>query len=599
MRLVSAIGPALRGIAAWPGRHRSAAGALAWITGGFVLLVGAVMFVGLLRQPHHEPWTMRELQEARAALHRAPTNEALIARIRVLDHELRQAYFTRLDRNRRGAWLLFGAGALLVVAMSGLFSGTRLALGRTAPAPQDREREALMAGRTVALTGALVLAGIAALGLLAPTGTLERASAVAEATKRAAAAPDSAESSWPTAEALARNWPRFLGASGANHAAAEGLPVRWGADVGNGVLWKTPISLPGFSSPIVWEQRVFVTGGNNEQRRVFCLDAKSGTLLWDRPVTSPGETRQVRPPELSGAAACTPATDGRRVFAIFGTGEMGALDFEGELLWSRRFDFSVNAYGHASSLVVWRDRVFVQADQGHADDGRSELLALDAATGEVVWRVKRPVSGSWATPALATLAGKEQLVLAGDPFLIAYDPANGSELWRADVLGSELAPSPVVMGDLVIASSPGIHVVAVKADGAGDVTETRVVWKDEEDVPDVSTPVVAGGLLYSIDTAGRFICRDAATGAKIWEHDFEEEAQASPLVAGERIYIFGQSGKVWVLEAGRELRELAAFDLGEEVYASPAVAAGRLYLRTKEHVCAIGGPDAGGGSGAF
>lgn len=201
-----------------------------------------------------------------------------------------------------------------------------------------------------------------------------------------------------------------------------------------------------------------------------------------------------------------------------------------------------------------------------------QLHAFDTRTGNPHWATKRPVGGSWTTPTTLAVAGRTLVVTAGDPWLMAHDAATGTEVWRAKVLGGELAPSPVFAGGLIVAISPGHAFSAVKPDGTGDVTATHVAWKLEENVPDVPTPVVAGDLLITADAEGHVFCRELATGKAVWDHAFEMEFQASPLLAGNRIYLFAQPGNVFVFEAAREYRQLAAFEMGEEIYASPAVA---------------------------
>jgi outer membrane protein assembly factor BamB len=232
--------------------------------------------------------------------------------------------------------------------------------------------------------------------------------------------------------------------------------------------------------------------------------------------------------------------------------------------------------------------LFIQADQGEPEAGESRLLALEARTGKTKWEVKRPVASSWSTPIVIQVAGQPQIITAGDPWLISYEPAAGTELWRARVLGGELAPSPVWAAGLILATSPGQALTAVRPDGAGDVTPSHVVWRTEQDVPDVPTPAATSDLFFTADSTGRVVCRETASGQTVWDHDFEVEFQASPLVTGDRLYLFAQPGRVFVVHAGRTFQQLGAFDMGDEVYASPAVSRGRLLVRTKQSLFCLG-----------
>lgn len=574
---------------------------MAVVLGGFVVVLASLMIWGQVRINRVEPWTSPTLMALREQLHADPKNEALKTEYRQVDHALREAYFVRLERQRTGAWLLLLVGGGWVWALK---QGWRPAPARpwTTGTSDRRYRVARARAITGVVGGGILLAMvISGLWTSHPLEAWERQRALAEAegTSAAPEAPGAASTTGAVAVAVAdpgawmteapHQWPRFLGHQGNNQRQEARIPLQWDVAAGTGVIWRSEVPRTGYSSPVVWKDHLFVTGGNRQGRRMFAYATADGRLLWEQAPLAPGAPEAaIRPPEMSGAAACTPATDGERVYAIFGTGELAAWDFAGTPLWQRRLDVSDNSYGHAASLVVWQDRLLLQMDQGHEEDGRSELLALDVRTGQTVWSVKRPVGGSWTTPWLGEAGGRWQLILAGDPWLMAYDPTDGAELWRARVLGGELAPSPMMAGGLVVAVCPGVSMAAVRPDGTGDVTETHTVWKVTKDMPDVPTPVAWGDWFFTANTEGHVIAWESATGRKVWEHEFEVEIQASPLLLGDRLYLFGQPGNVWVLQAGGEYRLLAEFDMGEEIYASPAVTADRLWIRSAKAVLAIG-----------
>ncbi|MGE3311881.1 MAG: PQQ-binding-like beta-propeller repeat protein [Limisphaerales bacterium] len=595
---------------------------------GFVVVAVTVMIGGQLRKPREEPWRSAELIEAKADLVRDPKNEALKNRVRVLDQGLRQGYFRHLERNRRGAWLVFG-GCVLLVVLAHRMTGAVGLLSRQDPSKwtadggeaagsvgratgieppflrgawvaPDRDRTRLLAGRTLFATSAFVVFGMGLAGgfwrVTLPDRTMGADSRESvEVATRIGGAVEDARAGGSHRHELAANWPRFRGFDGSGRVAStvggDDVPLTWDLKSGEGVLWRASIGLKGYSSPVVWKDRVFVTGGDRSQRRVFAFDATTGSNLWARAVT-PVEAgdRAIEPPDQSGQAASTPATDGARVYAIFGTGELGALDYSGALIWHQRLDLSENGYGHASSLVVENGTLFVQADQGDPEEGKSVLLAIEASTGRTRWMAKRPVGASWATPMLFETGGRWQVVTAGNPWLMAHDAESGTELWRARVLGGELAPSPVFGDGRLFAASPGQALLALATDRTGDITTSGVVWTLEEEVPDVPTPVVVDDLLFTANTEGLVICREAGSGSKIWEHAFELEIQASPLVVGRRLYLFGQPGGVRVLTVGREFELLAEFEMEEDVFATPAVASGRFYLRSDRFLTCVGAP---------
>jgi outer membrane protein assembly factor BamB len=293
-------------------------------------------------------------------------------------------------------------------------------------------------------------------------------------------------------------------------------------------------------------------------------------------------------PEFTGYAACTPATDGTRVFASFGSGELVALDFNGNVVWMRQFGPLVNMYGHSTSLLVWQDRLIVLVDQGEAEAGKSRLYALDTATGREVWQQRRPVGASWATPITIEHAGRTQLITLGDPWLIAYDVERGAELWRADCLGADVAPSPVFAGGYVLAVSPHRHLAAVRPDGQDDVTQTHIAWESPDGSTDITSPVCAGDLVFSVSTEGLLTCLDIATGKLVWEKDLEGQMNASPTLVGDRLYFISLKGQSLVLAAAREHQELARGDLGEPVFASPAFVGERVFVRGTKNLFCLG-----------
>jgi outer membrane protein assembly factor BamB len=358
------------------------------------------------------------------------------------------------------------------------------------------------------------------------------------------------------------------------------------------MLWKAAVPIFNPNSPIVWGNRVFLTGATAGNREVYCFDALSGRLLWQKPVNTP-EGSSGEPPtvsEESGSfAAATAATDGRRVYAIFATGDVAAFDFKGNLVWAINLGKPDNSYGHASSLEIYQDRLLVLFDQGTGKDGKSKLLALDTLSGKTVWQSQpRPIPNSWASPILVNTGQRNLIVTCGNPLAIAYDPATGTELWRAQVLYGEITPSPIYANGLVLTAMEGEKLSAIRPDGVGDVTKTHVVWTADEGLPDIPSPLSDDQRIYLATSGGAVTCYDAKTGKKLWDKELEVSFKSSPSLAGNRVYLVADNGLTFVLHAGPEFKELARSDLGEEVLASPAFADGRIYIRGKQHLFCLG-----------
>ena len=392
----------------------------------------------------------------------------------------------------------------------------------------------------------------------------------------------------PTAGEYRANWPRFRGADGGGFSSQANVPLTCDVKSGANIAWSTEVPAAGFNSPVVWGDRVFLSGGDEEKREVMCFDVASGKLLWKSAVPKAEGDDKVEVPDQSGIAAPSVATDGRRVYAIFANGDLGAFNFDGSVAWSKHLAISKNQYGHATSLLTWQDRVIVQVDQGEADDKLSKLTAFDGATGTVVWEKARAVGASWATPIVCDTAGGPQLVTLALPLVIAYSPQDGAELWRADCLDGEVTPSPVFAGGTLFIVSPANKLQAIRADGMGDVTKTHLGWMAEDGIPDITSPVTNGELIFVITSSGTLTCYDAKTGKKQWEHEFEEDCKASPSIVGDKLVVITMKGTLVVLGAAREFHEVSRSVLGEQVFASPAFAKGRMIVRGVKHLICIG-----------
>jgi outer membrane protein assembly factor BamB len=273
------------------------------------------------------------------------------------------------------------------------------------------------------------------------------------------------------------------------------------------------------------------------------------------------------------------ATDGRRVYVIFATGEVAAFTLDGKLVWAKSFGPLKNPYGHATSLLAWQDRLIVLLDQGESEEGRSKLYALDGKTGQVVWQTPRKVGCSWDTPIIAEVSGQPQVIALAIPWAISYGAKDGAELWRAECMSGEVTPSPVFAGGLVIVPSPSDKLLAIRPDGHGEVTKTHVAWSTEENVPDVTSPVGNGEFVFALTTTGVLTCFNGKDGKKLWEHDFEMEFHASPSIALNRVYLIAQKGAAIVTEAGAQFKELFRTDMPDVFHASPAFAPERIILR--------------------
>lgn len=388
---------------------------------------------------------------------------------------------------------------------------------------------------------------------------------------------------------LSNNWNRFRGFSGSGVISNTDIPTQWDGASGKNILWKTPVPMPGFNSPIVWQDRVFMSGASAEKREVYCYDASTGSILWTGEVpTAPMGNRKLDVMEDTGYAASTMATDGVRVYAIFASGDLAAFDFSGRLLWYKSLGIPESLYGYAASLEVWQDRVLVQFDQGSSGEGKSSIYAFDGATGNLVWETKRPVPNSWTSPILVKVGNDYQLITVADPWVIAYDPNDGKEIWRADCVKGDVGASPVLAGNLVIAIAPDMHNVAIRTGGTGDISGTHLAWENDDVGPTIVSPVADDSRVFYLDTYGTLYVVNTIDGKLIYEYDYGDNINASPTLVAGKLYTLSLDGTMFIGTPGEEEFTLETSNaLGEECFASPAFMPGRIFIRGKEHLYCI------------
>jgi outer membrane protein assembly factor BamB len=507
----------------------------------------------------------------------------LRAQVRDLDSLARQAYLESLSFRRRGAWLLL-ATLLVMLGSLKLMSGT--AKGIPAPATRNDDNQDVRAMAGAAILGFLVfLGGIVyvfaherrpqvGLAALPARNTGARVPAVVPPAAVPAAKPAGDE------KAAESFWPAFRGWRGVGLGAKQQPPVGWDGPTGSNIIWKTKVPLPGYNSPVVWDQQIFISGADKTRRAVYSFNARTGALLWEVAVNVPDVPDEV--PEVSddtGYAASTMACDNRHAYAIFANGDLICVDHAGHVVWSRNLGLPKIMYGYASSLLAHEGRLFVQRDIG----GESALLAFDGATGMELWRDGRDEISAWSSPIMAMLQDEPVLVVNGPGLMVAYAPATGVRLWSSEGLTGEIAPSPASADGLVLAAMSGAGCLALKLEDGAKVWE-----KTDLDVPEITSPVMAEGRAFVLSDNGALTCLQATTGAILWQHEFDATFNASPVILAGRLYLTDITGRTQVIQASGTFEPVATARLGEACYATPAAAGTRLYLRGREHLFCVG-----------
>jgi outer membrane protein assembly factor BamB len=414
------------------------------------------------------------------------------------------------------------------------------------------------------------------------------------------------------------NWAQWRGPEGQGVSAESAVPSQWSPS--QNVAWKVAVEGRGHSSPIVWGNRVFLTtavegpvvpgakapvhmndgkeflhpdsmgADHRHTYKLTAFDLTSGKLVWERTAYD-GPVYDNRHKRGSYASP-TPVTDGKRVYAYFGSEGIYAYDFSGKLAWKADIgDIATVGMGTASSPVLYRQLVILQCDEDNGE--RSFIVALDTRTGKEVWRTPRKVQVSWTTPVIVQVDGHDELVASGAEWIVAYDPATGKELWKSKGLESNAIHTPLVGHGLVIATAgyPKKRVIAIRPGGKGDITGTdRVVWTYDKGTAYVASPILYGDYAYLLSDNGTLTCLDAKTGQVKYEGGRVPKpgrVTASSVAFEGKILLTNEDGDTFVVKAGPTHEVLGTNTVDEPVMATPAISQGRILIRAARHLYCI------------
>lgn len=398
--------------------------------------------------------------------------------------------------------------------------------------------------------------------------------------------------------ASAENWPQWRGPALNGVSAEKNIPSKWTTE--ENVTWK--LAMPSFSgsTPIIWGERIFLNVAEGDDIFLWAVDRNKAAVLWKKRLG--GGNLKLRKQNMSSPS---PVTDGKNVWVMTGTGILKGFDFAGNEIWSRDIqkeygEFGLN-WGYASSPLLFEDSLYVQVLHGMKTDAPSYVLRINKATGKNVWKVERPTNAikespdSYTTPALLKYAKTIEIVITGGDVVTGHDPATGKELWRVNGLNPDNHPfyrivaSPVVSGDMVYAPTRVKPLLAIRAGGRGDITETHRAWSFQNG-PDVPTPVTDGKYFYVVDDRGVMWCLDAKTGEAIYGPQRIKTGtySSSPVLADGKLYITNEDGLTTVVRAGPTFEVLAENNLNDYCLSSPAISEGQIFIRTTQHLYCIG-----------
>ncbi len=608
---------------------------VAVISGIFCSVVALLLLLNFWQFAKNDPIESQALEVLVERLKEDPNNDGLKTEIRQYDLLARKAYFNSQWQVKTGAYLLLFGAIVLAFALRVYYS-----LKSKIEVP-DKVQENEITSRILAQKGILIVgAVIFILAFLASFATVnylekydwETASAegsaeavdegievidvggnsfdetaqiseadqtsseeetvAEEVESRAEPAadqqPESLKEEKPvtafttalTLEQVRQNHNSFRGPLGQGISYHKNIPTKWDGSSGTNILWKSPILKHGYNSPVVWGDKVFIAGADNQSREVYCYNRNNGNLLWTGKANNiPGSPASPpRVTEDTGLSAPTVTTDGQRVFAIFATGDVIAFDMDGNRVWAKNLGVPDNHYGHSSSLIVWDNKLIIQYDTNKG----GKVMALSLASGETIWETTRNAKISWASPVLAQVEGKYQVVLTADPIVAGYDVQTGNELWSVECMMGEVGPSVGYSDGIVHAANEYATMVAI------DIKTQEILWEDDMFLPEASSPLAHNGLLIIATSYGVMVCYDAKTGEEYWEHDVGKTLYSSPMVADGKLFMMDNDGVMRIYEFGKEMKLIAENELGETAGTTPAFADGRIYIRGENNLYCIG-----------
>jgi len=599
---------------------------VAIIAGGFALLLAVLLIANFIQTKLNNPIENKTIPALVKRLSENPSDEALKAEIRAFDLMARKAYFTSQWQLRTGAYLMF-LGLIISILAVRYILAAKSKLNEIDPANEAKGLDKLVAQKWVIYVGSGLVVIAVVSGFLAsnsmneynvdenglasneqqaeqasstpkteqapapteqatqeaPVSATESATTTTAQPAATEATAEAKSAALPTIAQLKANYPFFRGPFGDGVAFQKNTPTDWNGAAGKNIVWKVKVPKSGFSSPIIWADKLFVTGADAQARMVYCYDKNSGKLLWEAAADNIQGSPSAMPKVTAdtGLAAPTMATDGNAVFAIFATGDVLALDMSGKRLWARNIGVPDNHYGHGSSLIIYKDKLLIQIDTNRA----GKLLALDTQTGNTTWETLRNSKISWSSPILVNTGSRTELILTTNPNVNGYDPQTGKELWNIACLSGEVGPSAGYADGMVFAANEYAKLVGIKIGGG----TPEIAWEADEFLPEVASPLAVNGMLYVATSYGVLACYDFKSGEKLWSQEYGGSFYASPVYADGKVYITDMTGKTYIVKATRDYQLIGTPEIGEKAVCSPIFQDGKVYLRGMNNLYCIGG----------
>jgi outer membrane protein assembly factor BamB len=543
------------------------------VAAGFSLIIALTMIFSLIQLKTIKPLDSPALLSLKEQYDKDPANSSLAAQVRAMDLMARKAYFSSRWQIETGSYLLI-AGAVIFVFFQRLISDNEK-IKPVLPGPkQEQSAQSEKIRKYLLFTASVIsVAAIAASFILR--------SELPDPLRKSLLTGDSERKGNNTApEPDKTNFPFFRGQDSRGIAGGSGYPVEWDGPTNKNIGWKIKLPKAGKSSPVIWDDKIFVTGAEGNQCDVYCIDKKSGSILWTGSANSiPGEPSEL--PKMdreAGLAVSTAATNGNVVCAIFANGDLICFDMEGKQKWAKNIGVPESSYGYSSSLLIFDNLLLVQYDS----NAKISLIGFDLDTGDQKWETLRKGRTVWSSPVLAYFGGTPQVVLNGNPAVSSFDALTGKQLWSIECMSGDVAPSVAVNSTMAYAVTDYAKLTAIKP-GTG----ASIAWEDNTFTPDVSSPVATDDYLFLSTGNGDVACYNAEKGDTLWTHYFQDQFYASPIVADEKVYLLDRSGVMHIVDAGSVFKPIAESALGEAADCTPAFSEKKIYIRGRKNLYCI------------
>jgi outer membrane protein assembly factor BamB len=548
---------------------------ISMISGIFTLVIAFTMIFSLLQLKRINPLENPALLQVKEQFDRDPNNKDKAEQVRAIDLMARKAYFSSRWQVETGSYLML-AGAAIFVLFQRLITGSEKPTRSRLPEKPDissekrKNRRYLLISASIITLLAIVSSFILRTDLPAPGNT-------SQTTEKPKQSSVLSESDQPNGI----NYPFFRGEGSRGNAVGNGYPVEWNGTEGKNIRWKIALPKPGKSSPVIWGDKLFLTGGKDAEFDVYCIDKNNGKILWTGSGSDFQGSSKVVPESdnEAGMAVPTPAVNKESVCAIFGNANLVCYDLDGKIKWAKNIGVPQYTYAFSASLLIFNDLLIVQYDGNE----KIALLGFDLKTGDQKWetpRIGRPVNSS---PVLAAFDGQPQIIINGNPNVSSYDPLTGKELWSQEGVTGDVVPSVAVNSKMVFAVTDYAKLVALKPGQPGSK-----VWEDNRFTPDVSSPVANDKYLFISTGNGDAACYNAEKGDTLWTHYFENPIYASTILCDNKVWILDRTGIMHVVEAGESFKILATSPLGESADCTPVFSEKKIYIRGKSNLFCIG-----------